>query len=59
VGEVNAAIDGGDPFVVADAPPRVAGRRLLFEPILPLVLGLAFVAFRLLFALGTDSPFGF
>ncbi|MFC4358214.1 GIDE domain-containing protein [Halobium salinum] len=52
VGDVNAEIPEGDPFVVADAPPGVAGRRLLLGSVLPLVLGLVFAAVGLVFAFG-------
>lgn len=44
VGEVNAVVRGGDPFVVADTTSRWAGWRHLKGGALPLLFGLVFLA---------------
>lgn len=48
VGEVNAVIDGGSPFVVVDADPRSAARRIVLTSLLPLLVGGIFAGIGLL-----------
>lgn len=53
VGQVNAVLDGGSPFVVADAGHRAAGWRVVGSSAVPALFGLVFVAVGLAVSVGT------
>jgi hypothetical protein len=57
VGEVNAVVDGGSPFVVVDGSPGSAARRLVLGSLLPLLLGGVFAAVGLVWLVGGFLPF--
>lgn len=52
VGQVNAVVDGGSPFVVLDANPRSAALRMVGGSLLPLVFGAFFAVVGLLLLFG-------
>ncbi|SDM03521.1 E3 Ubiquitin ligase [Halogranum gelatinilyticum] len=57
VGEVNAVVDGGDPFVVVDGSPRSATWRLALGSLVPLLVGGVFAAIGLVWLVGGFLPF--
>jgi hypothetical protein len=55
VGQVNAVVDGGSPFVVVDAAPRSAAVRIVGRSLVPLVFGSFFALVGVVLLLG--GPF--
>lgn len=59
VGEVNAVVDGGTPFVVVDGDPQSAAVRLVGGSLLPLLFGGLFAVVGLVLLLGGPFVGGF
>lgn len=59
VGQVNAVVDGGAPFLVVDADPQSAARRLALGSLLPLLVGGGFALLGLSLLVGGLVPFVF